>query len=79
MQHGAESGSAGSMKADTFKFQHRFIYTGTNSAARIDYLPLTYYDLNGGKEFVRTYDAVAVAVRSKYFAASPKILTELCP
>jgi len=55
-------GSAGSMKAGTFKFQYRFIYTGTNSAARIDYLPLTYYDLDGGKEFVRTYDAVAVAV-----------------
>ena len=77
MQHGAGSGSAGSMKADTFKFQHRLFYTGTNSAARIDYLPLTYFDLNGGKEFVRNYDAVPEAVRSKYFAASPKFVSAL--
>jgi len=55
-------GSAGSMKAGNYHFKYRFIYTGTNSPAQIDYLPLTYYDLDGGKEFVRTNHAVAVAV-----------------
>jgi hypothetical protein len=50
------------MKAGQYKFLYKFQYTGTKKPATIHYLPLTFYDLDGGKEFVRTYDAVGVAV-----------------
>jgi len=52
---------SGSLRAGSYRFQYKFIYTGTNTAAKIDYLPLTYYDLDGNKEFVSTRDAVAIA------------------
>lgn len=54
-------GSAGSMKAGKFVFLYKFMYSKSKKPATINYLPLTFYDLDGGKEFVRTYDAVGVA------------------
>jgi len=54
-------GSAGSMKAGKFVFLYKFMYSKSKKPATISYLPLTFYDLDGGKEFVRTYDAVGVA------------------
>lgn len=54
-------GSAGSMKQGKFTFQYKFFYSATKKPAKLNYLPLTFYDLDGGKEFVRTYDAVGVA------------------
>ena len=53
--------------------------TDTNKAGGIDYLPLTYYDLDGGKEFVSTHDAVAVAVADERgFAMSCVVPNHLC-
>jgi len=54
-------GSAGSMKKGRFVFLYKFMYSKSKKPATIAFLPLTFYDLDGGKEFIRTYDAVGVA------------------
>jgi len=54
-------GSAGSMKKGQFVFLYKFFYSKSKKPATISYLPLTFYDVDGGKEFLRTYDAIGVA------------------
>lgn len=50
----------GSLRAGTHQFRFTFVRAGTNSKVRIPYLPWTMYDLDGGKEYPSTRDAVGV-------------------
>jgi hypothetical protein len=54
------AGSLGSMKAGTYTFKYSFVYSGSKKAAVVPFLPLTFYDLDGGKEYARTWDAEGV-------------------
>jgi len=53
-------GMMGSLRAGTHQFRFTFVRAGTNSRVRIPYLPWTMYDLDGGKEYPSTRDAVGI-------------------
>jgi len=50
----------GSLRAGTHNFRFSFVRAKTNRLVRIPYLPWTMYDLDGGKEFPSTRDAVGI-------------------
>jgi len=50
-------GSIGSAQAGTFKIKFTFVDTATQKAVTVKYLPLTFYDVDGGKESLETCDA----------------------
>lgn len=50
-------GSIGSAQAGTFKIRFTFVDTLTQKPVTVKYLPLTFYDVDGGKESMGTCDA----------------------
>lgn len=50
-------GSVGSLRKGTYTFNFQFLWTDNATAAVVPYLPLTYYDVDGGVERVETCDA----------------------
>lgn len=53
-------GMMGSLRAGTHQFRFTFVRAGTNQRVRIPFLPWTMYDLDGGKEYPSTRDAVGI-------------------
>ncbi len=66
VQDGKNVASIGTLSTGTFSFTFHFTYADGSDAV-IDYLPLTFYDLDGGAENVATCDAVGEAVHKPNF------------
>jgi len=56
-------GSIGSAQAGTFKIRFSFVDTATQKPVTVKYLPLTFYDVDGGKESLQTCDAESWILR----------------
>jgi len=53
------AGVIGSLRRGAYRFRFTLLLTRTQRPAKVDYLPLTFYDIDGGYEETHTCDAVA--------------------
>jgi len=51
------AGAIGTLSRGSFEMNFSFVFTGSSEPATIPWIPLTFYDVDGGKEHLETCDA----------------------